>query len=114
MYSSAILDLSTRWKLDACYRPRPPYFWGKVPVTHWLGCWVEIRACLDVVQQSEITCSCWDSNPGCKARSRSLHGLSYPGSLHKILLELAIEERGHLSRMEEVKHNMQHRFGRKV
>jgi hypothetical protein len=75
----------------------------RVPGTHWIGCWLELRAGLDAMQQRKITCSCWESNSGCKARNRSPYGLSYPGSLHKILLGLAIKERWNLSRMGEVR-----------
>jgi hypothetical protein len=40
------------------------------------------RVGLQSVEKIKITCLCWESNPGRPARTPSLYGLSYPGSLY--------------------------------
>jgi hypothetical protein len=53
-YSSAILDLSTRWRWVIRFTPRPLYPRERAPGTHCLGGWLSSRVCLDAVEKRKI------------------------------------------------------------
>jgi hypothetical protein len=61
-YSSAVLDLSTRWRWVVSFMPQPLYPQVKSP--HWIEGWMGSRAALGAVKKMEISCPCRQSNPG--------------------------------------------------
>jgi hypothetical protein len=68
-YSSTILDLSTRCCWVVSFMLWLLYSEETAASTHCIGVWLSPRAGLDAVQYWNISCPCWDGNPGCPARS---------------------------------------------
>jgi hypothetical protein len=52
----------------------------RAPGTHWIGGWVDPRACLYAVEKIEVCRPCWESNPSHPAHNPSLYQLSYQAS----------------------------------
>jgi hypothetical protein len=75
VYSSAILDLCTKWEWSAS---RPG---NLTPSTHWIGGWVSPRAGLDAVEKRRLL-----SLPGLQplARRYTDRCISTPTSLNKL------------------------------
>jgi hypothetical protein len=78
------LDLGTSWRWTVSFTPRPLYPRGKSPGAHWIGSWVNPRACVDDLEKRKfLTLSRLKLRPlGRPARSQSLYRLPYLGSFH--------------------------------
>jgi hypothetical protein len=76
LFLTSILDAG-KWSAlrPGCFTPEET-----APGTHWIGGWVGASVGLHAVEESKISCSCRESNPGRPVRSSSLCWLSYPGS----------------------------------
>jgi hypothetical protein len=75
-------DLGTSWRWVVIFTPRPLYPRGKIPGTHLIGGWVDVRTDLDDLEKIKFL-----ALPGLElrplyrpARSLSLYRRSYPGS----------------------------------
>jgi hypothetical protein len=63
------------------FTPRPLYHRERVPGTHWIGGWVDLRASLDDVEKRKfLTLQGLELRYLGLARSQSLYRLRYPGS----------------------------------
>jgi hypothetical protein len=67
------------------FTPRSLYSGKRAPETHWIGGWVDPRACLDDVEISFDPTGTELRPLGRPARSQSLYRLRYPGSQKKPL-----------------------------
>jgi hypothetical protein len=79
----------TRWKWVVSFKLRPLCPWGKSPRTHWIGGYVGLRAGLDPVNNQRISYPSRVSNPESPVFhpvAYTLYRLSYPGSVHLIIL----------------------------
>jgi hypothetical protein len=65
------------------FTTQPLYSWGKIPSTHWIGCWVDRRAGLDDMEKWKfLTLPGLELQPlSLEARSQSLYRPCYT-SLH--------------------------------
>jgi hypothetical protein len=57
-----ILNLDTIWGLVVNFTPQPLYSQGKYRGAHWIGRWVGLRTCLNVVAKMKNPCLCRKSN----------------------------------------------------
>jgi hypothetical protein len=79
-YSSAILDVGTRWRCVVSFTPRPLLLSGKKPGTHWIGGLVGLRACLGSVEFRKSF-----PLPGSKPLQSSLYPVAILTELSRLL-----------------------------
>jgi len=63
-----ILNLSTRWRWEDCFTPRPLYLRERTPPppTHWTGVWVGPRASVDTEvakRKKSLPCQAGNRSP---------------------------------------------------
>jgi hypothetical protein len=54
---------------------------GKDPGSHWIGCWVGLRAGLVIEARGKTLCLCWGSNPGRPVCSQPLYYWATPAPI---------------------------------